>query len=67
MQKLIKVTLSQPKEPIPPETIFSIGLQAKKNPSYPGVYQFRIKALPAGENPVALDLGVVHLSFYSTW
>ena len=50
--------------PVPPGTTFSIGLQAKQNPSNDGTYLFRVSAFPAGENPMGLDLGVGRLQFY---
>ena len=53
--------------PVPPGTTMSIGLQAKQNPSNDGTYLFRISAFPAGENPMALDLGVGRLQFYQAF
>lgn len=53
--------------PIPPGTLFTVGLRARKNPMNSGIYLFRILAFPAGDNPVAMDLGVGRLTFYSLW
>ena len=50
--------------PVPPDTTFTISLQAKRNPSIGGVYLFRVNAFPAGDNPMGLDLGVGRLQFY---
>ncbi len=49
--------------PVPPDTTFSISLQAKKNPSGGEIYLFRVNAFPAGDNPIGLDLGVGRLQF----
>ncbi len=49
--------------PVSPGTTFSISLQAKQNPSDGGIYLFTVKALPAGDNPMGLDLGVGRLQF----
>lgn len=54
-------------EPIPPNTVVTVALRARQNPSSEGVYLFRIHAFPAGENPVGLDLGVARLSFYQSF
>jgi hypothetical protein len=50
--------------PVPPDTTFTISLQARQNPSVGGVYLFTVQAFPAGENPMGLDLGVGRLQFY---
>ena len=49
--------------PVPPDTTFSISLQAKQNPSDGGIYLFTVYAFPAGDNPMGLDLGVGRLQF----
>ncbi|TVQ43705.1 MAG: DUF2808 domain-containing protein [Gloeocapsa sp. DLM2.Bin57] len=54
-------------EPIPPDTVFTVGLRARQNPTSEGVYLFRIYAFPAGDNPIGLDLGVARLSFYQSF
>ncbi|QUS59744.1 DUF2808 domain-containing protein [Synechocystis sp. PCC 7339] len=62
----ITVTFTQA---IPPGEIVTIGLKPWKNPDVPGVYQFRVFALPPGENSQAMDLGVARFQFYrgGTW
>ncbi len=50
--------------PVPPNTTFTISLQAVQNPSVSGEYLFRVQGFPAGDNPIGLDLGVGRLSFY---
>ena len=50
--------------PIPPGTTFTIGLKPKKNPFFPGVYLFGVRAFPQGNNPVDLYLGAGRLHFY---
>ena len=57
----ISITFSPP---VPPGTTLNISLQARQNPSVGGVYLFRVRAFPAGENPSGLDLGVGRLEFY---
>lgn len=49
---------------IVPGTTFTIGLKPKKNPFYPGVYLFGVKAFPEGNNPRELYLGAGRLHFY---
>ena len=49
---------------IPPGTTFTIGLKPKKNPFFPGVYLFGVKAFPEGNNPRELYLGAGRLHFY---
>lgn len=49
---------------IPPGTTFTIGLKPKKNPFFPGVYLFGVKAFPEGNNPRELYLGAGRLQFY---
>ncbi|MFM7440794.1 MAG: DUF2808 domain-containing protein, partial [Snowella sp.] len=44
--------------PVSPGTTFTISLIAEQNPSVGFTYLFRIKAFPAGNNPVGMDLGV---------
>jgi len=72
--KAIAVTASQDKNgtisavfspPIAPGTTFTVSLQAVRNPSLSGVYQFRVQAFPAGTSPQGLDLGIGRFSFYS--
>ncbi len=49
--------------PVPPDTTFTISLQAQQNPSEGGIYQFTVNAFPAGDNPMGLDVGVGRLQF----
>jgi hypothetical protein len=51
--------------PVEPGTTFSIGLKPKENPSYSGIYLFGVTAIPLGEKPQPLYLGVGRLTFYS--
>ena len=50
--------------PVPPNTTFTVGLQAVQNPSTSGVYLFTLQAFPAGKNPTAFPLSVARLQFY---
>ncbi len=50
--------------PISPGTTFSVRLAPEQNPDVPGVYQFRVFALPAGLKSKAMDLGVARFHFY---
>jgi hypothetical protein len=50
--------------PVPTGTTLTIGLRPKRNPDYSGVYLFGVTAVPAGENPHSLYLGVGRLTFY---
>jgi hypothetical protein len=50
--------------PVSPGTTFTISLQAVANPSFSGVYQFRVTAFPNGDNPTGLDLGIGRFQFY---
>lgn len=50
--------------PIPAGTTVTIGLKPKRNPDYSGTYLFGVTAVPAGENPYSLYLGVGRLTFY---
>lgn len=50
--------------PIPPGTTFTVGLKAKRNPDFGGVYLFGVTAFPWGENPDGLYLGAGRLHFY---
>lgn len=50
--------------PVPAGTTLTIGLKPKRNPDYSGVYLFGVTAVPAGENPYSLYLGVGRLTFY---
>lgn len=54
----------QLKDPIPPNSVFKIGLKPKQNPDTPGVYLFGVTVYPMGENPLGLYLGVGRLQFY---
>ena len=49
---------------ISPATTLTIGLLAKYNPSVGGVYIFRVRAFPQGNNPTGLDLGVGRFAIY---
>jgi hypothetical protein len=53
--------------PIPPNSTFTIRLEATQNPSTQGTYLFRVTAFPAGENPIGLDMGVGRISFYQNF
>jgi hypothetical protein len=63
-----KITVTFAQTISPGETV-TIGLKPWKNPDVPGVYQFRVFALPPGENSQAMDLGVARFQFYrgGTW
>lgn len=50
--------------PVPAGTTLTIGLKPKRNPDYSGIYLFGVTAVPAGENPYSLYLGVGRLTFY---
>lgn len=50
--------------PIPPGTVFTLGLKPQRNPLYDGIYLFGVTALPVGEQPSGLYLGVGRLQFY---
>ena len=52
--------------PVSPGTTFTIGLKAKKNPEYGGIYLFGVTAFPAGNNPRPLYLGSGRLHFDGT-
>ncbi len=49
--------------PIPPGTTVTVGLVARRNPRFGGIYLFRVRALPQGEKPLALTLGLGRLTF----
>jgi hypothetical protein len=63
-----KITVTFAQTISPGETV-TIGLKPWKNPDVPGVYQFRVFALPPGDNSQAMDLGVARFQFYrgGTW
>ena len=50
--------------PVSPGTNFTVGLKPKKNPFFPGIYLFGVRAFPQGNNPVDLYLGAGRLHFY---
>jgi hypothetical protein len=50
--------------PVPPGTTFTISLMAQQNPSVGDTYLFRVKAFPAGDNPIGIDLGVGRFQIY---
>jgi hypothetical protein len=50
--------------PVPPGMTFTINLLAEQNPSVGDTYLFRVKAFPAGDNPIAIDLGVGRFQIY---
>ncbi|MEO0947820.1 MAG: DUF2808 domain-containing protein [Cyanobacteria bacterium J06641_5] len=56
----IAVTLARPLEP---GTTVTVGLVARRNPRYGGIYLFRVGALPRGEKPLELSLGNGRLTF----
>ncbi len=60
--RVITVTFVQP---IGPGRNFTISLEAVQNPSYAGIYQFRVYAVPIGSNPVNMDLGLARFRIYS--
>ena len=60
--RVITVSFAQP---INPGTDFTIGLQTVENPAFPGIYQYRVYAVPSGPSPVAMTLGVARFHFYS--
>jgi hypothetical protein len=51
--------------PIPSGSKVTVSLEAWENPSVSGIYQYTVKAFPAGTNPVGLNLGVGRISIYS--
>ena len=51
-------------DPIPPGTIFTIGLRAVRNPEFAGVYLYGVTAYPRGEKSIGLDLGVGRFHFF---
>ena len=57
----IAVTMARPLEP---GTTFTVGVVARRNPRYGGVYLFRVGALPRGERPIELTLGKGRLTFF---
>jgi hypothetical protein len=59
--QVITITFANP---VPANTTFTLSLQAYNNPSLAATYLFRVQIYPAGQNPIALDLGVGRLSFY---
>jgi hypothetical protein len=54
----------QLKDPVSPNSVFTVGLKPKQNPDTPGVYLFGVTVYPMGENPSGLYLGVGRLQFY---
>ncbi|MEA5533938.1 DUF2808 domain-containing protein [Crocosphaera sp. XPORK-15E] len=50
--------------PVPPGTIFTVGLKAIKNPEHGGIYLFGVNVFPSGDNPMNLYLGSGRLDFY---
>ncbi len=50
--------------PVPAGTTLTVGLKPKRNPDYSGIYLFGVTAVPAGENPYSLYLGVGRLTFF---
>ncbi|MGK7945071.1 MAG: DUF2808 domain-containing protein [Microcystaceae cyanobacterium] len=59
--KAITINLASP---IPPDTVFTIGLRPKRNPDIAGVYLFGVTVYPTGNNPSELYLGAGRLHFY---
>ncbi|MGK7952937.1 MAG: DUF2808 domain-containing protein [Xenococcaceae cyanobacterium] len=51
-------------KPIPPGTIFTVGLKPKRNPDFDGIYLFGVTAFPTGDKPDGLYLGVGRLQFF---
>jgi hypothetical protein len=51
-------------EPVSPGQTVTIRLVPIQNPDVPGVYQFRLFAIPAGANTQSIDLGVARFQFY---
>jgi len=55
-------------EPVAPGQTVTIRLIPVRNPNTPGVYQFRLFALPPGDQAQSMDLGVARFQFYrGTW
>ena len=50
--------------PIAPGTIFTVGLEARRNPRYGGIYLFGVTVFPAGEKSYGLYLGPGRFHFY---
>ncbi len=61
VENTIKVTFEPP---IAPGNTFTIGLKPRRNPRFGGVYLFGVTAIPEGEKPYKLYLGVGRLHFY---
>ena len=49
--------------PIAPGETLTVGVVARRNPRFGGIYLFRVEALPEGEKPLALALGLGRLTF----
>ncbi len=50
--------------PVPPNTTFTVRVEAVRNPSLDATYLYNVTAFPAGNNPTAFPLGVGSLRFY---
>lgn len=50
-------------EPVTPGATVTVGVVARRNPRFGGIYLFRVEALPPGEKPLALALGLGRLTF----
>lgn len=57
----IAVTLARPLEP---GMAVTVGIVARRNPRFSGIYLFRVGALPRGERPLELSLGNGRLTFF---
>ena len=58
--KAINVTFATP---IKPGSKITIGLKPRRNPDFDGFYLFGVTAIPSGENPTGLYLGVARFYF----
>jgi hypothetical protein len=50
--------------PVPPGTVFTVGLRPQRNPRLGGIYLFGVTAYPEAEFPAGQFLGYGRLSFY---
>ncbi|MBD2629807.1 DUF2808 domain-containing protein [Trichormus variabilis] len=51
-------------QPVASGKTITIGLKPFRNPTYEGIYQFRVQSLPFGERTNNLVLGTARLQFY---
>ena len=51
-------------QPVPPGNTVTVGIIAAQNPAIEGVYQFTVKAFPAGQEAITMTLGVGRIQIY---